>query len=576
MFGLGWTVLGLAVAGLAWVLVTGLLARSHLHAVRSDLPKLRAALTAGDMPRARSIAADITRHSARAHELSSGPAWWVTANLPVAGSPLRTARTLATQADRVGTEVLPAVIDLAQDVTDMPRLSNASIDLDRLAKAAPALHKAANAAHAATEAVAAAPGSWLGAVSHSRDAVAKAMVELDDELAGADRTVRVLLPMLGQSATQRYFVGFMNEAESRGLGGIPGAFAIVTANHGKITFTHFGADTELTGVRAEVKLGAEFDARYKQDDPTGVFPNSDLSPDFSYAAQIWAGMWQAKTGQRVNGALAVDPTALSYLLGVTGPATLPDGSTLDASDVVALTQQKQYQMYGSQSAHDTAARKAYLSTLAKAAAEKITHGGNGTAMVRALTRAAGERRLLVWSADASTEQLIIDGGWAGVLDADGAPFSGFVVNNAAGSKLDYYLDRTMSYERTGCGPGSTSVATFTVTNNAARNGLPRYVTIRADHPPKGAKPGDNRLLVTYYGSAGASIRSVEIDGKPVTLATITENRLVTVTADIELPVGESTTITVNLREPAAASAVQLLQQPLVRPMKTHIAGDHCG
>ena len=37
-------------------------------------------------------------------------------------------------------------------------------------------------------------------------------------------------------------------------------------------------------------------------------------------------MWQHKTGEHLDGALALDPTALSYLLHATGPATLPDGS----------------------------------------------------------------------------------------------------------------------------------------------------------------------------------------------------------------------------------------------------------
>lgn len=569
LFGLGWTALGVAVAGLAWVLVTGLLARSHLHAVRADLPKLRAALTAGDMPRARSVAADITRHAARAHELSSGPAWWVTANLPVAGSPLRTARTLATQADRVSTQVLPAVVDLAQDVADMPHLRDSTIDIDRLTEAEPTLHRAAIAAHAAAQAVSGTPGSWLGTVSHARDAVESALADLDDELAGADRTLRVLLPMLGQSGTQRYFIGFMNEAESRGLGGIPGAFAIVTADRGTITFTHFGSDDELRGVRAKVDLGSDFDALYKQDDPTGVIQNSDLSPDFTYAARIWAGMWQAKTGQLVDGAIAVDPTALSYLLKVTGSARLADGSTVSAANVVALTQQKQYEMYGSESAGDTAERKAYLSGIAKVVADKLTTGGDGPGLLRALSKAAGERRLLVWSARPALEKLIQDGNWAGTLDPT-LPITGFVVNNAAGGKLDYYLDRTLTYRRNSCSSPGTATAEFTVSNRAPASGLPQYVTIRADKPRHRVRPGDNHLLITYYGTRGAVVDSVSMDGQTVPVVATSENGFVVVTVDVELPVGSSRTIRVNLREPATSQPIQVLKQPLVRPLSTDV------
>jgi hypothetical protein len=277
-------------------------------------------------------------------------------------------------------------------------------------------------------------------------------------------------------------------------------------------------------------------------------------------------MWQAKTGQQINGALAVDPTALSYLLKVTGPATLPDGTRLDAADVVALTQQKQYTMFGSNSKADTAARKAYLSGLAKAAADKITHGGDGTALVRALSRAATERRLVVWSADAAVEKLIAEGGWGGTLDPAGRPFSGFVVNNAAGSKLDYYLHRSMTYRRVDCGPGGASVATLTLTNRAPARGLPPYVTVRADQHTDAVQPGDNRLLVTYYASPGADLQSITLDGKPLITATAPESGLVSVTVDVELPTGGSRTLRVVFSEPAAYQPVQILRQPLVWPM----------
>ena len=46
-------------------------------------------------------------------------------------------------------------------------------------------------------------------------------------------------------------------------------------------------------------------------------------------------MWKKKSGQQVTGAIAIDPTALSYLLQVTGPATLPDGEVVSADNVVA-------------------------------------------------------------------------------------------------------------------------------------------------------------------------------------------------------------------------------------------------
>jgi hypothetical protein len=566
------TCAALAVLGVAWLVISALMARAQLEQVRTELPRLRAALSAGDVDRARTLSAELATHARHAHELSTGPAWWVAANVPMIGAPAHTVRTIAAQTDSVSRSVLPGVVELAGDLTGTSLRDGDSVNLAPLAKAEPVLQSSAHAADAASRAVGEAPGhTWLMPVNSARTTVAADLAKLSGQLSGANRAVKVLLPMLGQYRPQRYFVGFENEAEARGLGGLPGAFVIVTADHGTIRFTHFGSDTELAKVSTNLNLGTDYANRYGADDPTGTYVNSDVSPNFPDAARIWAAMWQRVSGQRVDGAIAIDPTALSYLLRVTGPAALPGGGVVSASNVVALTEKNQYALFS-----DTAARKAYLVQVSKAIARRLVHGGDSVGLVRAAARAAGERRLVFWTADQPTETMLTTSGWGGVLSAGDGPFSGFVVVNAAGSKLDYYLDRSMSYVRRGCGAGGTSVATLRLTNNAPSSGLPPYVTTRADVAPRGAKPGDNRLLVTYYASAGARIPSVTVDGQPVAVATATEQGLVTVTVDVELPVGSSRTITVRVTEPPADGPVQVLDQPLVRPMTVHVSGSDCG
>ena len=64
---------------------------------------------------------------------------------------------------------------------------------------------------------------------------------------------------------------------------------------------------------------------------------------------------------------AVDPTALSYLLAVTGPAYLPKGTVISAKNVVRLTQSTAYLTFGKRQA----ARKQFLLNVAKAAERRI-------------------------------------------------------------------------------------------------------------------------------------------------------------------------------------------------------------
>lgn len=573
----GWGVLVLLVLGLAWIVVTGLIARSHLDEARAKLGSLRAAVVAGDTTKVDALVATIRDDTASAHALTSGPAWWVAANLPVAGEPLQTVRVLATQAHRLGSEVLPGVARLTTTVREAARSSATSIDLDAVDRAAPELRRAAAAAARASVVVDETPGSWLGPVSSARDSFARQLVQLRGELSGADRAVGILRPMLGEHGTQRYFVGFLNEAEARGGGGIPGAFAIVTADRGRISFEKFGTDEDLKGVRARVDLGGDFAARYLGNDPLGTIQNSNLSPDFGYAGRIWAGMWQAKTGERVDGALAIDPTALSYLLDVTGPVTAPDGTRITAGNVVSLTQQQQYVRFAGTSRTVSQERKQFLTGLAQAISTHLTGAvSEPTRMIKALSRAAGERRLVVWSRYSTVEAALREADWAGQLGNDEpAPYSGFVVNNAAGSKLDYYLDRAMTYRRSSCDNGATAIATLRLTNDAPRRGLPAYVTIRADGAPAGARLGDNSLLVTYYADRAASIRSLTVNGRSRSFTVQPEGDTIAVTTTVELPVGRPLTLQVTVREPAARGPVTVLRQPLVRPLYLDLRGDRC-
>jgi hypothetical protein len=132
----------------------------------------------------------------------------------------------------------------------------------------------------------------------------------------------------------------------------------------------------------------------------------------------------------------------------------------------------------------------------------------------------------------------------------------------------------MSYRRSSCAAG-TAVATFTLTNDAPRSGLPAYVTVRVDHPPAAARPGDNRLLVTYYASHGADITSVKVDGRRIGVTSLPEKGLVTATIDVEVPAQASRTITVTVREPVRDGPLQVLRQPLVRPMKVDLDAPNC-
>jgi hypothetical protein len=406
--------------------------------------------------------------------------------------------------------------------------------------------------------------TWLHTIDGARSDVLTQLAALERTVRSAELATHIAPQMLGANGVKRYFVGFQNDAEARGTGGLPGAFGIVEADHGKLRFTRFESDSTLNVVRTGLDFSPDYRQLYQGAETTSKYVNTNLSPNFPYAAQIWKAMWEKYSGEHIDGAIAVDPAALSYLLAVTGPVTVPDKSTVSASNVVALTQSTVYARFPDPGPRDQNARKDYLLDIARVVSKKIldTHGDT-TALVRAAGRAAGERRLLVWSADPAVEADLAQTSVAGIIPTTKAPYVGLSIVNDGGNKLDYYLDRSLTWQRTGCGSTRQTTVTITLTNNAPASGLSPYVTGRSDRRSYPVKPGDNRLEVGYFATDGALMNSVTVGGRPATAAIGAERGHPVYTVDLELPRGTSRTIVLHLTEPAGTGKPIVLRQPLV-------------
>jgi hypothetical protein len=555
-------VLGLLLAGAVWLVVTAQLARQHVQAGQRSVSQLRSAIDDADLPAAESAAGSFSAHARSAHRLTTGPAWWIGAHVPWFGRPVSSLRGCAAEADLLSGQVLRPLLGVARTLPPTGLVDRGSVKLQPLIDAAPVLHQADSRLQAVSERLARLPHhTWLGSADRARQGMQDDLTRLASQLRPASQATDLLPQLLGQDGAKRYFVGLENEAESRGLGGIPGAFAIVRVQSGKVSFERFYNDSVLSKVHTKLDLGTEYARRYSAADPVNSYPNSTISPDFADAARIWAAMWLNYSGQRIDGAIAIDPTAISYLLRVTGGTTMADGTVIDADSVVSLTQQTLYRTHP-----DKAARKAYLLDIADAISRRLLSVRGSTGLVRAAARAAGERRIVVWSASPAIEQQLATSPVSGSLRAGPGYVAGFSTVNATGGKLDYYLSRVMSYSRQGCGAGSTSTSMYSLTNAVPAGPLPGYVTLRMDRPSYRTRPGDNKVLLSYYGTPGSRVDSVTVDGRPVMAMPGSEHGLTVVTLALELARGSRHTVTVTASEPARQNQTQIIRQPAVNPV----------
>lgn len=551
----------------SWLLVSALLARGELASAEAEFKTVRTALRTGDPAAAEQAVDRAAADAARAHRLTTGPLWWPVTRIPKAGAPLLVLRETASIADSLTRDaVVPGISTFRTLKAAGPEGARNAAPMLLRAEAA------ARRAHARAEALPA--ETWSSTADNARTRLDTLLSPLPRAL-GAAATAARFAPDLGgmHAGPRRYLAVFQSGAESRGSGGLPGAFALIRMDKGRPHFDRFVSNTEIDGIKADPAtvraLGRDYHARYDRFGTTELVGNSGMSPDFPSVARIWAGMWRSYAGQQVDGVIALDPQVLASVLAVTGPAQLPDGERLDARNAVALTQRTAYARYTS-----TPARKRFFLDVGRAAAARITAHEKSLltpAGIDALASSVDGRRLLLWSAHPQMQRELERLGAAGSVPSGPGPYAGAVVNNAAAGKLDYYLDRSLTWHGGPTGQdGRRPVdVTVTLTNRAPRAGLPPYVTYRGDtHGPR-SRPGDNRVLLSYYATHGARLESATLDGRPVGIETSVERGHPVYTVDVELAAGRDRVLTLGLSEPGVG-APEVLEQPLVRPSRVTV------
>ena len=574
-----WGFIGLCVLGAVWIVVTGLLARQQVVKLNDRLQAVKILVAENRIPEARKAAEGVPALARRANLLTSGPAWWTAAHVPYLGDPLKVMRVTTAAGKQVGADGVITLMDAATKLDPATlRARGNTIKLGPLEATAPTLSRQAAILSKASERIDHLPShTWFGPVNRARASIAVQLHSIVGYVDAAANTTRVLPTMLGAERPMRYFVGLQNEAEMRGTGGLPGAFAIVVADKGTIRFTHFLSDAALLPpgnfhhLPTGLDFGEDYEAAYGSTQATQLIVDSNVSPHFPYAARIWAAMWEKVSGEKIDGAMAVDPTALSYFLNVTGPVRLPSGMVVGAQNIVSLTEKDEYTMFT-----DNFARKDFLVSILKAASTKLTSGvGSAGALAKTITTASKENRLQVWSASPAIESVIERTSYSGAIPKGTRPFGGLVVNNTAAGKLDYYLTREMDYRRSGCGRTRDVYVTIKLSNLAPGSGLPPYVVARIDPHRYPTEPGDNRALVDYYATTGAQLLSADLNDKPVTIQVTGDLGKKIFRFDMELPHGATQVLTLHLQEPAGSGTPQIWKQPGVTPLKLTYFNQNC-
>ena len=388
------------------------------------------------------------------------------------------------------------------------------------------------------------------------------------------KTVIASAPQLaGDDRPKRYLVAFQNSAEARGTGGILGAYALVEFYKGSLKVVKTGSNEPLYGIslkKIPVDVPDEFRKLYGEN--PAIIQNSNLSPHFPYGAEIWLELWREEFGESLDGVIAVDPTALSFMLRSTGPILLASGEEINSENVVADTLKDAYKRFE----FDNMERKQYLVEIMNAAVKKINSGNySKLKMAQAIRDGIIANRILLYSTDRQAQANLSKVRLGGFMSLEANNEYRAVIQNIDAGKLDYYLDREVTIESKSCNRLKETQVRVRVTNTLQTGaGLSAYVLTRADKgKPESLIAGSHRFKVFIYGPTNSKLLSVSRENRIANLGgASTERKRPIYVVDVDLAPGASEELLANFS--GGVGKITYVDQPLVRETKLAIK-DRC-
>ncbi|TDL10601.1 DUF4012 domain-containing protein [Mycolicibacterium obuense] len=560
-----------------WVAIGAVEARSNLEQARNSAQKAKDSLLEADTADAAASARNAADHAQAARDATHSLAWNIVANVPWVGSPFKTGQQITDVVSGLASNVLQPAADVGVTISPDRLYKDGRVDVDLLRSQEAQLSSLAEkATKLNAEAGAIQDPRFVSSIGDARTQLQSQIADLTSILENTAMAARLVPPMMGADGPRTYFMGFQTNAEARGTGGLLGGFGVLRFDNGAPTVDNLAPNTDLADAVAPVDLGLEYDQQYGFANPFTDYRNSNLSPHFPYTAQIWKSMWAVETGTNVDGVIAIDPVALSYILGAVGPIKMPDGEVVSKDNVVELTESTAYIRFPT----DQAARKQYLQDIANAVVTKITGKVKSPRqLLEALGKAVSERRIAVWSDVPEEQKLLEETSLAHAVPEDAAPYAAVVLNNLGGNKLDYYLRPEIEYAADEC-KGETRASTVTVklANTVPNDPLPDYVAGAAGLSPEvpiEIPRGTNITSVRLFATKGAKLSAAILNGERVPAIVSTERGHPVFEVQVIIPPGQPADISFQLSEPSVPGLPKAPSQPLVETVKPKILVPEC-
>ena len=395
----GFSLLGAAVVVLAagaWVGWRTYQAYNHLQNASVAVQMLQDQLsdiTESDPAATATTIAGLQTQTAAALEAVDDPLYRAATGVPFVGPNLDAIRLVTVNVDSLATKVMPSLVDVATNLQPAKLApKDGQVDLGPIEAISPLLQDADAAVNEARGELATIDQSELaGPVADAVQTVSTKLANAADVTGPGARTARLLPPMLGSEGERTYLVVFQNPAEARATGGIFGSYATLTADNGKFTIDNqASASRTLDDLTAPVGAVSENEKALYTDLIATRPQDVNFTPDFPSAAQRFIAMYQLKNPGQIDGVLAIDPIALSYMLKGSPGIPVGNDTVITSDNLVKTLLSDAYTQFGSSSSAQEARDQFLDDATGKVFSEVMSGNGDPRAILDGLSKASDE------------------------------------------------------------------------------------------------------------------------------------------------------------------------------------------
>ena len=322
------------------------------------------------------------------------------------------------------------------------------------------------------------------------------------------RVLSNLLPeVVALSGSKNYLVILQNNYELRPTGGLIESFAHITFEDGKLKKL---AVNDTSTIDEQLNLHVEPPKEIKNDlnQKDYFLRDANWEPDFPTSARQIEWFYTKETGERVEGVVALDISAVGDLLSSIGSLDLPDyNEKIDSGNLL----------------EKAVSKKSFLTALTSSLFNKLFFlpNQNWPRIVASLGRSLARKHLSIYLDNPPLFSYLISQNWASVMPRETgeavADFLAPVEANLGGNKANYYLDRKFNLETVISKDGEVSHRLrISYTNRSPQDTFPagKYKNRMRIYLPNGSKLtkvlwGESNIISDVtgfvdYGRAGFS------------------------------------------------------------------------